>query len=298
MLNNEFWTVGHTTADISNVRFAISFLSELRSLFTSCDEIQVVWFDEERDRQVRCPCLSLPPQEIARIYARGAISFEAQEDTFFSGIEWRRFTPSQHAAFVQNHGYRQNEVSLLTKAHCFSEPHLLQRYVGFCINIARTFDINYMYAFYPSNLKRFDTQLHLGVGLHQIHWLNILGRPYLEIIPRDRLLSAPVYLAKAVDVNHIVLQVTERIPAPVDREFERSCDAVRQHIGEEYFTTQVRPKRPELNSGVYSFWRGLWYFWRRRNDFATEAELAEKRPEFRWDNILVGKTERDVPTKR
>ena len=49
---------------------------------------------------------------------------------------------------------------------------------------------------------------NLQKSIPDIYWLTILGRPYVKMFGRDKLLCAPVYHVEAIDDELIIIQLT------------------------------------------------------------------------------------------
>jgi hypothetical protein len=94
----------------------------------------------------------------------------------------------------------------------------------------------------PVNVKR--TQFNFFIAGHRlqkylpdIYWLTTFGPPYLDMFGRDRLLSAPVFKAEALDAEHVSLQLTPKL-----RDLEVNPDGyewvkrrVKEHLGADAF---------------------------------------------------------------
>jgi len=83
----------------------------------------------------------------------------------------------------------------------------------------------------------FPTTHRLRGGLPNMFWSTVLGRPYVSIMGRNRLLSCPD--ADVVELDYGGIRVTSRLPfwaARTEPEaFENWRDTVREHIGREFF---------------------------------------------------------------
>ncbi|NOU74269.1 hypothetical protein GC098_23215 [Paenibacillus sp. LMG 31458] len=68
----------------------------------------------------------------------------------------------------------------------------------------------------------------------ELHWINLFGKPYIELFGRDKLLSAPCYHVEELNKDVIALQLTENPFEPIPEEDRR---LVKQHLGEEAFVS-------------------------------------------------------------
>jgi hypothetical protein len=79
--------------------------------------------------------------------------------------------------------------------------------------------------------------------LTDVVWLNVFGRPYVELIGHDRLMSVPAYGVMELPNGAILIQVSE---SPFDygtKEYAGRCEAIRNHIGRDFFFDWDNPDR-------------------------------------------------------
>jgi len=84
---------------------------------------------------------------------------------------------------------------------------------------------------------------HPPEAITDIVWLNIFGKPYVDLIGRGRLLSCPAHSVTELEGGAIVVQVSE---SPLDygsAEYAVRCKAVKDHIGRDYFFDWDNPNR-------------------------------------------------------
>jgi hypothetical protein len=78
-----------------------------------------------------------------------------------------------------------------------------------------------------------------------LYWLNFFGRPYVDLIGRERLLSAPGYDVRPVDDG--VLIALDRSPDSWQTAAYREREqAVVEHLGQEYFFSRHDPSRKTI----------------------------------------------------
>lgn len=80
-------------------------------------------------------------------------------------------------------------------------------------------------------------------AITDIVWLSIFGRPYVDLIGKDRLLSAPSCRIVEFPSGAIAIQVSE---SPFDfgkDEYAERCEAIKDHIGREFFFDWQNPDR-------------------------------------------------------
>ncbi len=89
----------------------------------------------------------------------------------------------------------------------------------------------------PWDISLFPTTHQLFIGLPDVYWSTVLGRPYVALIGRERLLSCPD--ADVAEYPYGGIRVTSRLPIHAARtqpdEFEAWRERVREHIGREFF---------------------------------------------------------------
>jgi len=101
-----------------------------------------------------------------------------------------------------------------------------------------------------SRLTRTDGGLARGViakkppeAITDIVWLNVFGKPYVDLIGRDKLLSCPCYKVEELSNGAIVIQVSE---TPYDfgtQEYSEMCDKIKRQIGLQYFFDWDNPDK-------------------------------------------------------
>lgn len=79
-----------------------------------------------------------------------------------------------------------------------------------------------------------------------LFWATVLGSPYVDLLGRDRLLSAPAYLAESLRSATVLLQMTERLSDVGERTdvFNDARSRVRAHLGEDVF---YQPREIDAN---------------------------------------------------
>ena len=79
--------------------------------------------------------------------------------------------------------------------------------------------------------------------LTDVVWMSVFGKPYVALIGRRKLMSVPAYSVRELPNGAIAVQVSE---SPFDygtKEYADRCEAVRNHIGREYFFDWNDPDR-------------------------------------------------------
>jgi hypothetical protein len=80
-------------------------------------------------------------------------------------------------------------------------------------------------------------------AITDVVWMNILGKPYVDLIGRDHLLASPVHKVIKLPGGAIALQVSE---SPFDygtKAYADQCEAAKNHIGREFFFDWDNPDR-------------------------------------------------------
>jgi hypothetical protein len=82
----------------------------------------------------------------------------------------------------------------------------------------------------------------LEKSLPGLYWLNFLGRPYMTLIGRERVLSAPAYEVREVDRGAIIV-LDEKPTTWASAEYQTRERAVIDHLGKELFFSRENPAR-------------------------------------------------------
>jgi hypothetical protein len=82
----------------------------------------------------------------------------------------------------------------------------------------------------------------LDVALPGLYWLNHFGAPYLKLIGKDRLLSAPVYQAKGAGEGVLIALDASPLSWESTAYREREQQAI-GHIGPQFFFSKGDPER-------------------------------------------------------
>jgi len=132
---------------------------------------------------------------------------------------------------------------------------------------------------YAHMLEEFDAKniSHEGGGtravggdvskaLRGLYWLNFFGRPYRDLIGRERLLSAPGHEVTEID-DGVLLSLHENPRAWDNPEYRATERRVLEHLGPQYFFSKEEPNRktvapdfglPPLDPGpVLQYWPTL-----------------------------------------
>jgi hypothetical protein len=75
-----------------------------------------------------------------------------------------------------------------------------------------------------------------------LYWLNFFGRPYLDLIGRERLLSVPAYEVKPVD-DGVLIALDSSADAWTTAAYQQREQAVIEHLGKQYFFSRHDPAR-------------------------------------------------------
>ena len=88
-------------------------------------------------------------------------------------------------------------------------------------------------------------------ALPGLYWLNYLGAPYVDLIGRERLLTAPAYEVKAVG-DGVLLALDESADAWQSADYIAREHATIDHLGKQYFFSRWQPDRktvaPDFNA--------------------------------------------------
>jgi len=131
----------------------------------------------------------------------------------------------------QNQPHRPLEVYLANTMHtrryseasatCTVSPNLripLEEVAQILSRIARAFydtlHPHLVWVSYPPSFARLAGEDVLALRLHELHWLNLLGKPYVEKFGRQVLLAAPVFHTESLEGGGISLQLGQQFTNP------------------------------------------------------------------------------------
>jgi hypothetical protein len=75
-----------------------------------------------------------------------------------------------------------------------------------------------------------------------LYWLNFFGRPYVDLIGNERLLSAPACEVKSVD-DGVLIALDSSADAWTTAAYQQREQAVIEHLGRQYFFSRHDPAR-------------------------------------------------------
>jgi hypothetical protein len=83
---------------------------------------------------------------------------------------------------------------------------------------------------------------NLADGLPGLYWLNFFGAPYVELMGRQRLLSAPAYEVKPVG-DGVLIALDSTASAWQNPEYKKREQEVIEHLGKKFFFSRHEPDR-------------------------------------------------------
>jgi hypothetical protein len=105
----------------------------------------------------------------------------------------------------------------------------------------------------PNRHDFFVTEHQLKKSIPYLPWLTIFGPPYIELFGKERLLSTPAHKAKALDEQHVSIQLTPDIMDLVnhyrhpDAGYEAARQAVLDHLDSNAFHDPALGKDHQYN---------------------------------------------------
>ena len=82
------------------------------------------------------------------------------------------------------------------------------------------------------SIPGWDNPMNLRVRLPEINWMMLLGKPYIDLFGRDKILNTPCYKVEPISDNLIALQLTESIFEPITSSVR---DKIKKYLGENAF---------------------------------------------------------------
>jgi hypothetical protein len=83
---------------------------------------------------------------------------------------------------------------------------------------------------------------HLDDSLPGLYWLNFFGAPYVELMGRQRLLSAPAYEVKPIG-DGVLIALDSSAGAWQNPEYKKREQEVIEYLGKEFFFSRHEPDR-------------------------------------------------------
>lgn len=78
-------------------------------------------------------------------------------------------------------------------------------------------------------------QAPVTVSIPDIYWVNFFGMPYVRMFGRDRLMIAPCHRIEELPDGGVMLMLTPTLAESITTEGRAQAQAVKEHLGEEYF---------------------------------------------------------------
>lgn len=275
--------LGYTTADIRQLARPRSLEAGLRELF-GLEDLRVNWLPEGARSARKASWSSLSDEKLSDIYGRGAINLTDPEgQRFDAGLEWHRVPRSERQAFLTAHGYRQNLFTLHTDRHRLKEPVFREKYLELCKQLASAFEVSYLIVHNPAATPaRLPTSAGLGAGLPGVYWVNVFGKPFLDILGADRLLKAPVAHAERLDSGHVLLVADDALLDPARA--QAAAAPLRAYVGEQFF---ARATPPAAQPGVFSLFSLPGMLRKQGQSFTSTSGNAQVTPSFDYGAILL-----------
>ncbi|MGD9720829.1 MAG: hypothetical protein AB7O59_14155 [Pirellulales bacterium] len=92
----------------------------------------------------------------------------------------------------------------------------------------------------------------IEVAIPGLYWLNYFGPPYVEMLGRERLLTAPAFEAKALG-DGVLLALDESPEAWQQPSYRQREQDVVNHLGPHYFFSRRDPDRKTIAPDFYAF---------------------------------------------
>jgi hypothetical protein len=83
----------------------------------------------------------------------------------------------------------------------------------------------------------------LARGIPGLYWLNFFGAPYVELMGREKLLTAPAYEVKPVG-DGVLVALAASAEAWQSADYKQRGQAVIAHLGRQFFFSRDDPDRP------------------------------------------------------
>ncbi len=276
---------GQTTANIRSLEFVDYFVDELKILFPS-EEIFVEWTKPRSSRLLRAQYVSLSQEDKKQLVDGGVLGFSDSSGTrFLAGYQTYRISAHEWPGFVQTRGYVQNEITISVASSSLSLDSFRENFAAIAKRLAVKAAINFLRIGgamgYP---KISSTRLGLGAGLPGVYWVNVYGPPFVRIIGVTKLTASRAFDVQEIGPEIVYIRVSREFSGPLEESSSEIYDALRAHIGKEYFINPPPPRASPQGHGAVSLLR---FLWQARAEHRDDAINAQIRPEFDWTQIIV-----------
>lgn len=266
----------HSTADISSISYYYDVVKLLEEIFPDSPPCLVL---DDGDKREVILCDQVTVDTVRKINNAQFLRLtDKDEKKYFFSIIWVKIKDlDQH--FKKN-GQEQNVVFFSV---CDDQVKA-DDYISFCIAISELFEVNYQYSYFkPTASINFKSKLGLSIGLLDVYWLNIFGKPYIEMIGEKKLLDTPAYKVQKLK-NSILVQSDEEFIDPTSALHMESAKLIRSHIGNEYFAGPVPDDGiASGNVGCLGLIKLLFSMKKNFNDVSYKAQVT---PSFDWSRML------------
>ena len=224
---------GYTTADLSE-GIAPERLAAVLCRLLEVDDLSVIAGEGGAGtKQHRWSMLDRA--ERSRLHARGGVQLRTLEGNQALGsISWRKIPREERNSYLRDFGHRQNSVSISLGRARLADPAFRERVLATCRELAGAFELNYLAAYNPDATPLLlPTEAELGLGLPGVYWVNLFGRPFVELLGERRLLEMSGVTVERLPGGQIMVVGPESLLDPVAA--ETVVRPLRASIGEEFF---------------------------------------------------------------
>lgn len=202
-------------------------------------------------------------------------------DTFILRYSWAKFKKNKYAG----KSCRHNEISLHFDVSRFSSKDKGNQLIYFSKNLASKFEADYLKVYNIKNDKCGRTGKHdLSNGIHDIYWLNIFGRPFVDMIGRQKLLTSPAWNVQEIDEERVYVQACNIFCDHSQSDNASILNKIREHVGEQYFY-KIKSV-DEDKSGVFTFFDFLKAMWKAARNEDNPKAKADVCPNYDYTKML------------
>jgi hypothetical protein len=218
----------------------------------------------------------LTDHEIEKRLVSGGFSFASTDEPGIAG-------------FVSNDRFEfpalkvpQSELSIVlpSKFGCSSELGLKVR--NMCSALARHGECNLLFCADREHFDvRFDTELHLGIGLLDVYWINVLGPAFSRMIGPQRISASPAFLASYAADGYGIIQVTETLQDSIESVGEKARGSVKEFLGKQFFAKPrgATPQTRGVRLSAWQIWKVVGLFRAQNSRFKDISRKADVVPE-------------------
>ncbi len=124
-----------------------------------------------------------------------------------------------------------------------------QKYLNLCYELADIIEPAYG-EIVNCSLPKWCEPIDLNLRIPELHWGVILGKAYIDMFGKDKLLNTPCYKVEEINDNTIVLYLSKSVFEPI---FSNVREEVKEYLGRDCFVEEGKTSHYYKNGKVPEF---------------------------------------------